>query len=58
MGSSEKNVILEEFSELGINLDALMQEVGKDYEPFDLILLFLNNNLYEIRKVNKVIKRD
>lgn len=56
----KKNVILEEFSELGINWDVLMQEVGKDYEPFDLVchVVFEQQPLTRLERVNKVIKRD
>jgi type I restriction enzyme R subunit len=35
--AEQKQAILQEFEEEGILLDALQEEVGKDFDPFDLI---------------------
>jgi type I restriction enzyme R subunit len=35
--AEQKTAILEELEELGVLFDALQEQVGKDYDPFDLI---------------------
>jgi type I restriction enzyme, R subunit len=59
-GEARKEVVMEELAEEGLFLDALMQEVGKDLDPFDLIchIAFDQPPLTRRERADQVRKRD
>lgn len=58
--TDKKQVILEELTERGVFLDALAEEVGRDYDPFDLIchVAFDQPPLTRKERANNVRKRN
>jgi type I restriction enzyme R subunit len=58
--SEKKQIIIEELQEMGIFFDALVEEVGKDLDPFDLIchIAFGQKPLTRQERANNVKKRD
>ena len=59
-GEARKEVVIEELAEEGLFLDALMEEVGKDLDPFDLIchIAFDQPPLTRRERADQVRKRD
>ncbi len=59
-GEARKDVVMEELAEEGLFLDALMEEVGKDLDPFDLIchIAFDQPPLTRRERAEQVRKRD
>jgi len=58
--ADQKQVVVEELEDNGLLLEALQQEVGKDYEPFDLIchVAFDQPPLTRRERAESVRKRD
>jgi len=58
--AERKEIIIEELAEEGLFLDPLMEEVGKDLDPFDLIchIAFDQPPLTRRDRANNVRKRD
>ncbi|NEP16646.1 MAG: DEAD/DEAH box helicase family protein [Leptolyngbya sp. SIO4C1] len=58
--ADRKQAVLQALAEQGLRLDALEQEVGQDYDPFDLIchVAFDQPPLTRRERVNRVRKRD
>ena len=58
--AEKKQVIIEELQEKGIFFDALVEEVGKDLDPFDLIchIAFGQKPLTRQERANNVKKKD
>jgi type I restriction enzyme R subunit len=58
--SEKKQAIIEELQEMGIFFDALVEEVGKDLDPFDMIchIAFGQKPLTRQERANNVRKRD
>ncbi|MBR1368920.1 restriction endonuclease [Methanocalculus chunghsingensis] len=58
--AEQKTAILEELKEQGVLFDALQEQVGKDYDPFDLIchVVFGQPPLSRKERVEKVRKAD
>ena len=59
-GAERKRAIIEELNEQGVLLDALAEEVGRDYDPFDLVchVAFDRPPLNRRERANNVRKRD
>jgi type I restriction enzyme R subunit len=59
-GAERKDVIIEELAEEGLLLDPLLEEVGKDLDPFDLIchIAFDQPPLTRRERADNVRKRD
>ena len=59
-GGERKRAIIEELNEQGVLLDALAEEVGRDYDPFDLVchVAFDRPPLTRRERANNVRKRD
>ena len=59
-GAERKRAIIEELNEQGVLLDALAEEVGRDYDPFDLVchVAFDKPPLTRRERANNVRKRD
>lgn len=59
-GAERKEAIIEELAEEGLLLEPLLEEVGKDLDPFDLIchIAFDQPPLTRHERVSKVRKRD
>ena len=59
-GEARKEVVMEELAEEGLFLDALMEEVGVDLDPFDLIchIAFDQPPLTRRERAEQVRKRD
>ncbi|MCK4235686.1 MAG: DEAD/DEAH box helicase family protein [Candidatus Krumholzibacteria bacterium] len=58
--AEKKQAIIEELNEQGVFLDALAEEVGRDYDPFDLIchVVFDQPPLTRRERANNVRKRN
>jgi len=58
-GAEKKRAIIEELTEQGVLLDALAEEVGRDYDPFDLVchVAFDQLPLTRRERANTVRKR-
>jgi type I restriction enzyme R subunit len=59
-GEARKEVVMEELAEEGLPLQPLMEEVGKDLDPFDLIchIAFDQPPLTRRERADQVRKRD
>ena len=59
-GAEQKQIILKELEERGILLEALAEEVGRDYDPFDMVchVAFDRPPLTRRERVLSVRKRD
>jgi len=59
-GAERKRAIIEELNEQGVLLDALAEEVGRDYDPFDLVchVAFDKPPLTRRERAKNVRKRD
>ncbi|MEW6168643.1 MAG: EcoAI/FtnUII family type I restriction enzme subunit R [Pseudomonadota bacterium] len=59
-GAEKKEAVIEELAAEGLLLDPLMEEVGKDLDPFDLIchIAFDQSPLTRRERANNVKKRD
>jgi len=59
-GEARKEVVMEELAEEGLFLDALLEEVGVDLDPFDLIchIAFDQPPLTRRERADQVRKRD
>ena len=59
-GAERKGAIIDELAEEGLLLDPLLEEVGKDLDPFDLIchIAFDQPPLTRRERANNVKKRD
>ena len=58
--ADQKKVIIQELEENGVLLEALAEEVGRDYGPFDLIchVVYDQPPLTRRERANNVLKRD
>jgi len=58
--AEKKEAIIQELEEQGVFFDALKEEVGKDFDPFDLIchIVFEAKPLTRIERANNVKKRN
>jgi type I restriction enzyme, R subunit len=59
-GEARKDIVMEELAEEGLPLEPLMEEVGKDLDPFDLIchIAFDQPPLTRRERADQVRKRD
>ncbi len=59
-GAEQKQIIIKELEERGILMDALAEEVGRDYDPFDMVChtAFDRPPLTRRERANNVRKRD